>query len=490
MSGLSKKFKPLAAFNAAKSYVYQLLPFRFIRLDTERYVISNEVGEFLVITRVELERFVRKQIDFSESIYEDLKAKHFLFDDDSNVALDLLALKYRTKAERSSNFTALHIFVVTLRCDYTCQYCQVSRQTDDKVAFNMSIEAADRSLDFVFRSPSPSLKIEFQGGEPLLNFPIIRYVVEQAKERNKDEGRTLQFVITSNLSLLTDEVIEFCRSHDIYLSTSLDGPADLHNRNRPKPGRNGYELTVEGIEKIQSALGKERISALMTTTEASLTRVREIIDSYVALDLDCVFLRSLSPYGFAIKTGAADKYKVERWLDFYKEGLAYVLELNRHGYQIMEAYTALIMNKLFSPFGTNYVDLQSPAGMAIAAIAYNYDGEIYASDEGRMLAEMGEKKFRLGNVLTDQYEDVFLSDVVLDTLEESIAESAPMCSECGFLPYCGSDPVYHFATQGDVLGHKARSGFCEKNMSIIRHIIKLLEDDPEAKKTLLSWVRH
>ena len=97
----------------------------------------------------------------------------------------MLALKYRTKAQKISQFTALHIFVVSLRCDYTCQYCQVSRQTDDKTAFDMSEETANRSLDFVFKSPSPAIKIEFQGGEPLLNFEIIKHVVLAATERTK-----------------------------------------------------------------------------------------------------------------------------------------------------------------------------------------------------------------------------------------------------------------------------------------------------------------
>src|SRR6185503_14476064 len=105
--------------------------------------------------------------------------------------------------------------------------------------------------------------------------------------------------------------------------------------------------------------------------------------------------------------------------------------------------TALMLQRIFSPFGTGYVDLQSPAGIGISGIVYNYDGDVYASDEGRMLAEMGDKSFRLGNVATDRYEDMLLSDQLLDPLQQSLAESAPLCADCAFVPYCGSDPVYH-----------------------------------------------
>lgn len=489
MSELGKKFRSGPAFDRASSGQYQTLPCRFVKLDDNRYVLTNEVGEHLVVTRSQLEQFVRKSVSFHSDFYHDLKSKHFLVDDDSNVAIDLLALKYRTKAQRISQFTALHIFVVTLRCDYTCQYCQVSRQTDDKLAYDMSQETADRALEFVFRSPSPAIKIEFQGGEPLLNFPIIRYVVEQAKRINASHGKDVQFVITTNLSLLTDDILAFCLAHDICLSTSLDGPEELHNRNRPRPGKNGYQLTIEGIRKAQAALGKDKVGALMTTTEASLPRVKEIIDTYLSLGMDSIFLRALSPYGFAVKTRQTEKYDVERWFEFYKEGLNYILAINRQGYPFVELYASLIINKIFSPFGTGYVDLQSPAGMAISAIVYNYDGDIYASDEARMLAEMGDKRFRLGSVYHDSYEDVILSDTVLDTLESTLSESLPMCNDCGFLPYCGTDPIYHYATQGDVIGHKATSGFCSKNMKIFRYLFTLLEDDSEARKILLSWVR-
>jgi uncharacterized protein len=489
MAGLGKRFRPLDDFRSSLSGSYHLLPSRFISLDSDRYVLTNEVGEYTILKRQDLERFVRHDIQPQESLYEELKSKHFLFDAKSDSCIDLLVLKRRTKSEAISHFTALHIFVVTLRCDYSCQYCQVSRQSDDKTAFDMSRDSADRSLDHVFQSPSRAIKIEFQGGEPLLNFSLIRYIVEAAEIRNKIEKRTLQFVITTNLSLLGDEVISFCREHDIYISTSLDGPQDLHNSNRPKPGKNGYELSVNGIKRIQRELGKDRVSALMTTTGSSLNRVHEIIDTYVGLELDYIFLRSLSPYGFAVKTGASLKYQVEQWLAFWKKGLDYILDVNRQGYRLVEANTALVLDKIFSPFGTSYVDLQSPSGIAISAIVYNYDGDVYTSDEGRMLAEMGDKKFRLGNVHQDSYQDIFLSDTVLDTLEGSLAESSPMCSECGFLSYCGSDPVYHYATQGDVIGHKAKSGFCKRNMEMFRHVIRLIEDDPAAKEVLMTWVR-
>ncbi len=63
-----------------------------------------------------------------------------------------------------------------------------------------------------------------------------------------------------------------------------------------------------------------------------------------------------------------------------------------------------------------------------------------------------------------------------------------MCSDCPFLPFCGADPVRHRATQGDIVGHKAFSDFCAKQMGALRHVIGLLEDDASAREILRRWV--
>src|SRR5215204_1025088 len=110
--------------------------------------------------------------------------------------------------------------------------------------------------------------LPFQGGEPLLNFELIKSIVLEAKHRNRALGKNLAFVIATNLALVTEDILTFCAEHSILISTSLDGPEDLHNANRPRPGRNSYELAVEGLHKARAALGFNRVSALMTTTRA------------------------------------------------------------------------------------------------------------------------------------------------------------------------------------------------------------------------------
>jgi His-Xaa-Ser system radical SAM maturase HxsB len=484
---LNQRFRPEAEYRARCGTAYALLPFRFIALDDDRHVLTNLAGEHLVVPKETTERLVRHRLATDDPVYDELKSLHFLMDGDGRVALELLAAKYRTKQSALPRFTSLFMFVTTLRCEHTCQYCQVSRQSEDRAAYDMTFETADRAVDFMFCSPSASLKVEFQGGESLLNFPVVRHVVERANARNAGEGRDLAFVVASNLAGLTDDHLAFCRAYDVSLSTSLDGPRGLHNRNRPKPGRDSYERAVAGIARARAALGHDRVAALMTTTAASLGQPRAIVDEYVRHGFTSIFLRPVSPYGFAVRTGVADEYTIGQWLEFYRSALAYIVELNLRGTPLVEEYSALVLRRMLTPFPTGYVDLQSPAGIGIAGLVFNYDGDVYASDESRMLAEMGDKTFRLGNLGRDSYGQIMGSDALLAPLRASMTEGVPMCSDCGFQPWCGSDPVGHYRGGGDFVGFKPTSDFCRKNMSVMRHLVGLLEDDPAAAAVLRSW---
>jgi uncharacterized protein len=482
------EFHPRDRFAGLPQQGYRLLPFRFMRwLDGDVFV-TNDAGEYLFIDASTFSALHQQQLPADSNIYKDLKAKHFITDSDGRLALDLLATKFRTKKAFLEGFLKLHLFVVTLRCDHSCPYCQVSRVTEDKTRFDMSRDTAARAIDLMFRSPATALKVEFQGGEALLNFDLVRWCVERITGRNITEGRDIAFVIATNLAPLTDEMLDFCAVHSISLSTSLDGPAALHNLNRPRPGNNSHALVLENLSLARQRLGSDAVSALMTTTWETLRQPREVVDEYVRLGFRSIFLRSISPYGFAVRGRQARAYETERFLEFYREALEYIIDLNRAGTAVTEIFSQILLQKILTPFGTGYVDLQSPAGAGVNVVAYNYDGNVYASDEARMLAEMDDRTFCLGNVHEQSFEQLFGGEIVQGLLESSCAETLPGCSECAFVPYCGADPVFHWATQGDPVGHRPTSAFCQKHMGVFRHLFELLKNGDEfTRRLLLSW---
>ncbi len=472
---------------------FRLLPLRFMRLPemhAQDVLITSETGEYLFVSDLQLQALVDKQIPPEMPLYKDLLARHFIYEPGRHDPMPEMAAQYRSRKDFLFQGPALHIFVVTLRCNHTCQYCQVSRAPMAGAGHDLSEADARAAVDRVFESNAQALTVEFQGGEPLLAFERIQQIVEWVEARNLVEQRNVQFVVTTTLHHLTDEILDFAKHHQIQFSTSLDGPAALHNANRPTPSRDSYERTLEGVRRVREHMGHDAVSALTTLTARSLESPRAIIDEYVKQGFTSIALRPLSPYGFATRSAQRLDYPMERFVAFYKEALAYLLEINQQGVYLSESYTTLLLRNVLTPFASGYVDLRSPTGAGTGALVYNYDGYVYPSDEARMLLEMGEDGLRLGTV-HQPLGDLLRSPVMEVLLASGVAEALPGCSDCALVPYCGADPVEHFARQGDPIGHRALSSFCTKNLGLLQHLFTQLRDgDDDDQRVFLSWLNR
>lgn len=487
----TRKFKESSFFNSITQRYYFLLPFRFFRLNDTKEILVNEVGDYLILPIGTTERIVKRQIDKEneEELYADLVSGFFISEQQLPPLIDVLATRYRTKKSFLDNFTSLHIFVISLRCEHTCHYCQVSRVSEDKSAFDMKHSYIDKGIELMMRSPNPQVTMEFQGGEALLAFDSIKYAIATAQQQAVLYNKKVNYVICTNLAPLTDEILLYCKENEILISTSLDGPAYIHNQNRHKKGKDSYQLAVSGIKRCREALGHDRVSALLTTSTLSLDYADDIVEEYLLQGFNSIFLRPISPFGFAVRNERKNKYDTNRFLDFYKKALDKIIGHNLEGHFFREEYAAIILRKILTPFPVGYVDLQSPAGMVNNVIVFNYDGKVYATDESRMLAEMKDYTFQLGDLETSTYEEIFYGDKVMQFAEHWSNEALPGCSECAFQAYCGADPVLHHATQGDMTGYRPISVYCQKNMEIIRYLFELMDSDDRVLKVFMSWIR-
>lgn len=463
---------------------YALLPFNFTRLSGKE-VLINELGDMVIAPVGTAQKIVDHQLD-DENLYKTLVANFFVSEELIPSLLDIYASRLRMKKGFMDDKAALHIFVLTLRCNQNCIYCQATSQDETCVHCSMTYATMEESVKLMFRSPSPCLTMEFQGGEPSLEPGLIRYGIEKAEELNKTECRKLTYVLCTNCRNLTDELLDLCKQYHVLISTSLDGPAYIHNTNRGKS--DSYEKTIAGITKARTTLGNDAVSALMTTSELALDYPKEIVDEYVKDGFNGIFLRALNPYGQASDNQNWELYN-ERFVEFYKQALDYIIELNLRGTYFREEYASIILRKILTPYTTGFVDLQSPAGTVNSVIVYNYDGYVYASDESRMLAEAKDYKFRLGKT-SDKYEDIIYSDKVRKMGKVWANETLAGCSDCPIKAYCGADPVRHYSTQGDMYGYRPSSFVCKKNKAIIEHLISLMiEREEEIMPIFRSWLR-
>src|SRR5204862_4376456 len=129
-------------------------------------------------------RLIELRVRPGDGLYEKAYAAHLVTGTNQKAQRQLLAARLRSRMSFLGEITPLHMFVVTLRCEHSCPYCQVSRQSTDRSRFDMSEATAQRALDIAFESKSSRIKIEFQGGEPLLNFSLIKTIVSAAESRS------------------------------------------------------------------------------------------------------------------------------------------------------------------------------------------------------------------------------------------------------------------------------------------------------------------
>ncbi|UPT75709.1 MAG: radical SAM protein [Elusimicrobiota bacterium] len=268
------------------------------------HLLTNEWGHYLMMSTEDFERFMAGKVSPDEPLHAELEKRGFVKD-----RLDFGALAAGYVRKNSFQWfpgPSLHMIVVTLRCNQKCQYCHSSVVDPSRTDTDMDLPTAKKTVDFIFQTPNPTICIEFQGGEPLLNWPVVKFITEYAQAKAKATGRKLLMSLVCNFTLMTEEKLEWLLAHEVSLCTSLDGPAELHNKNRPFfGGGEAQPKVVAWLEKIQKrcADGSEKglylPGALMTTTRFSLPMGKEIVDLYVKLGMEQIFLRPLSPIGYA-----------------------------------------------------------------------------------------------------------------------------------------------------------------------------------------------
>jgi His-Xaa-Ser system radical SAM maturase HxsB len=470
-----------------------LLPFHFKKLPGGRHLLVNLSGEFITLSGEEFTCLVnaRAPEDLGD-LYYPLKGRHIIAEDDTDLAVNLLAVKMRSKKAYMRSFTALHMVVITARCNCVCDYCQASSADPSAAGLDMTREVAGKVVDVIMDSPSPGVKIEFQGGEPTLNWPIIEYIVERAGKKSAEIGKEVSFVVCSNLITAEEKWAAYAREHQISFSTSMDGLKNHHDLHRKsRDGGSSYDRFARNLEFYRAAIGPRACSALLTITRDNLHDLPAIIDHYITMGFRTIFLRGLNPYGYAVKSRSQIGYSGEEFVRAYREALDYIIDLNLKGTYFAELYAELMLMRILTPFSTGFVDLQSPAGAGISGAVYDYNGEVYPADEGRMLARMGDKRFLMGNVLSHTHRELFGGPVLQELVRESCVEVLPLCARCAYQPYCGADPIRYYVECGDIRGRRPGSEFCTKNMGILDYLFeKLLGGDEKVMEVFWSWIQR
>lgn len=434
-----------------------------------KYLLTNDLGSHLFVSPDDFKKIVKKDFDIDSELGKQLLQKNMAYDDTNLEYSARLMHNLRNIKGHVRMSTSLHIFVVTTACNMRCVYCQANNGVTCPSLF-MSKEMAEKAVDIALQSPTQYLSFEFQGGEPLLNFDIIKHIVEYTEERKGFHN--IKYNVVTNLTLINDEILDFFVANNFGISTSVDGPDYLHNANRPySDGTGTFEQVRASIYKIREK--GLNVGAIQTTTKASLAYPREIVRAYKDLGFESVFLRPLTPLGKATLNWDKIGYSPEEFVEFYTTALDELIKINQSEGFFKEDHAAILLSRMDGKF-VNYMELRSPCGASIGQLAYYADGDVFTCDEGRMLHEMGDHTFRLGNVFKSTYSDIINNSVCKTVCASSILESIPTCCDCVYQPYCGTCPVVNYAKSQDIIEKSPRGYRCKIYSGMLDYLFRIL----------------
>ncbi len=174
----------------------------------------------------------------------------FARDDFSHMAGDL-------KKKTSGVIKALCLHVAHI-CNLNCEYCFASQGKYNGERGVMSFEVGKRSIDFLVKNSGTrrNLEVDFFGGEPLMNFQVVKDLVAYARSIEKQKNKNFRFTLTTNGMLIDDDVIDFSNREMSNVVLSLDGRKEVHDRFRVDYAGNGsWEKIVPKFQKLVSARG-------------------------------------------------------------------------------------------------------------------------------------------------------------------------------------------------------------------------------------------
>ena len=177
--------------------------------------------------------------------------------------------------ERHTDIKALCLHV-SHACDLTCSYCFAGQGRFNGPAALMSEEVGRRAIDFLIENSGSrrNLEVDFFGGEPLLNFDVVKSIVEYARRIEKEAGKNFRFTLTTNGMGITDEVIDFANRECHNVVLSLDGRREIHDRERKTAeGKGSYDVIVPKFQRLVAArIGKDCGDVKASDIPAWITR--------------------------------------------------------------------------------------------------------------------------------------------------------------------------------------------------------------------------
>ena len=406
------------------------------------------------------EDVTRQDIEDCFADIEELKETGKLFTPDT------FAPMADTLKKKTSGVVKALCLHVAHTCNLNCAYCFASQGKYQGERAIMSLEVGKRALDFLIENSKGrrNLEVDFFGGEPMMNFDMVKELVAYAREREKEAKKNFRFTFTTNGVLIDDEMIDFVNREMSNVVLSLDGRKEIHDRYRVDYAGNGsWEKIVPKFQKLVEARGNKNYYMRGTFTHANPDFLKDIEEmlrlGFTELSMEPVVCAPEDPSALT----AEDMPVV---FEQYEKLAELMLARHREG-KPFTFYHYMIDLK----GGPCIYKRVSGCGSGTEYMAVTPWGDLYPCHQF-----VGEEKFKLGNIW-----DGVTNSAIQDEFASCNVYSRPECADCWAKLYCsGGCAANAYHATGAITGvYKYGCELFKKRMecAIMLEAAKTLEDE-------------
>lgn len=343
-----------------------------------------------------------------------------------------------TFKERSGNVIKALCLHVAHTCNLNCSYCFASQGKYHGERALMSFEVGKRAIDFLIENSGErrNLEVDFFGGEPLMNWDVVKQIVKYARSVEKQHGKNFRFTLTTNGMLIDDEVIEFSNKEMSNVVLSLDGRKEIHDATRVDYAGNGsYDRIVPKFQKLVASRGGKNYYMRGTFTHKNPDFTKDVFHmadlGFTELSMESVVCApddpmALTPEDIEI---VKEQYEIlaKEMLKREKEGRGFTF------YHYMIDLTA----------GPCIYKRISGCGSGTEYMAVTPWGDLYPCHQF-----VGEESYKLGDIWNG-----VTNDSLRDEFRQCNAYARPECDDCWAKLYCsGGCAANAYHASGSIRG--------------------------------------
>lgn len=339
--------------------------------------------------------------------------------------------------EQEVTFMVLH---VTDKCNLRCVYCYEGNRPQ-KAKKMMTVRIARNAVDWLIRrsGQKKQLRIVFFGGEPLLNFPLIRETVSYSNRVSQLKGKTITYSISTNGTLLTSGIIQFFRENNIVPTISMDGTRIIQDRQRPfSDGRGSYDSLAGRIRELLRVIPQAGCNAVLLDGKNH----KKVMNGVKKLGFEKIGISppvSISPSRQEILQANIPNND-HAWFtrDLSHNSRKLLQHIKSRDIGGIHSVTQVSPLLGIMEFIVKNVNIKFPCGAGRSSVAVSTEGDIYPCHRFT-----GSAEFRLGNISKPDFERNFNAG--------RRHEEIPACHSCNARNLCaGGCPHDNYMTTGNL----------------------------------------